>query len=81
MKVITAKELKETLNKLPNDTIIALQSDSEGNETSTCLDIFIERVGQKYQQGTYSFIGGNDIYGINQEQDKDKFVLILQPSL
>lgn len=83
MKVITVKDLKEKLQRIPDDAIVCCQSDSEGNETSTCLDVFIDVVGLKHIMEDYSFayVGGEDIQGIDMEKDRGKYVVILQPSL
>ena len=86
MKMITVKDLKKTLRGLPDDAIVCCQSDSEGNETSTCLGIFVEEVGKpmsyKYGDGkVFNYIQGDNIIGIDVNQDKGKIVVILQPSL
>ena len=86
MKLITVKDLKKTLRGLPDDAIVCCQSDSEGNETSTCLGIFVEEVGKpmsyKYGDGdVFNYIQGDNIIGIDVNQDKGKIVVILQPSL
>ncbi len=86
MKTITVKDLKKTLRGLPDDAIVCCQSDSEGNETSTCLGIFVEEVGKpmsyKYPDGTvFNYTQGDNIIGIDLTTDKGKIVVILQPSL
>lgn len=78
---LTLKELKQKIEMLPDDTIICCQSDSEGNETATCLGIFIEKVGKKTTYEGYNFTEGDNIIGVDMEQDKGKYVLIFQPSL
>lgn len=86
MKLITVKDLKKTLRGLPDDAIVCCQSDSEGNETSTCLGIFVEEVGKPmsytYADGkVYNYVQGDNIIGIDLDKDKGKIVVILQPSL
>ena len=83
MKRITVGELKKKLEKLPDDAIVCCQSDSEGNSTSTCLDVFIDQVGYKHTMKEYDFtcIGGEDIEGIDMEKDKGKYLVIMEPSL
>ena len=81
MKRITVKELKQILSKFPDDAIVCLYSDAEGNEKSTMLDFFGEIVGKVYNEYEYSFVGGDDVYGIDLEKDKGKVLLYLQPSL
>lgn len=84
MKRMTIGDLKKILNEhnVPDDAIICCQSDSEGNETSTCLDVFIEKVGHKqYITPDFVFTSGEDIQGINLSADNDKTIVIFQPSL
>lgn len=81
MKRYTVKELKSVLSKFPDDAIVCLYSDAEGNEKSTMLDFFGEIVGKVYNEYEFSFTGGEDVYGIDLEQDKGKVLLYLQPSL
>lgn len=82
---ITLGEFKRIVRGLPDDTIICLQSDSEGNAQSTCLNVFTGQVGNvtnmDYDGNTYSFVDGEDIVGIDLEKDKDRCLIILQPSL
>lgn len=84
MIYMTLKELRQKTAKLPDDTILCCQSDSEGNEQSTCLDMFIDKVGfvhkEIYDGKEYVFIGGEDIDGIDQEEHKGRYLLIFQPS-
>lgn len=81
MKTMTIKDLKEKIKNLPDDTIVCCQSDSEGNETSVCLDVFIEKVGYVYKEDGYSWVGGENIEYLDTEKEKGKYVVILQPSL
>lgn len=82
---ITLKDFKNKTRGLPDDAIICMYSDSEGNEQSTCLGVYVDKVGYDhvdyYDGKKFHFIGGADIMGIDQEQDKDKILVILQPSL
>ena len=82
---ITAGHLRVLLSQLPDDAIVCLYSDSEGNEKSTALDVFTEIVGEVYKEEisghTYEFVGGDDVYGIDIERDKGKTIVYLQPSL
>ena len=85
MQQITLKDFKKKIKGLPDDTILCMYSDSEGNEKSTCLDVFIDKVGYDhvdwYDGKRFHFIGGEDIIGIDQEKDKGRYLIILQPSL
>ena len=81
MKQVTAKALKVLLNQVPDDAIICCQSDSEGNETSVCLGVFIEKVGQERQIEDYKYVEGDNIIGVDLKQDKGKTLIIFQPSL
>jgi len=81
MNRITVKDLKEKLKRIPDDAIVCCQSDSEGNETSTVLDMFIEKVGLKVDYQGYNFTQGEGIIGIDLDKDKDRYIVILQPSL
>lgn len=64
---------------------ICMYSDSEGNAQSTCLDVYVDQVGYEhvdwYDGHKFTFIGGAEVQGIDQEQDKGKILVILQPSL
>ena len=81
MKRTTVGDLKAILSKFPDDAIVCLYSDAEGNEKSTMLDFFGEIVGKVYNEYEYSSVGGDDVYGIDMEKDKGKVLLYLQPSL
>jgi len=81
MKRYTVKELKSALRKFPDDAIVCLYSDAEGNEKSTMLDFFGEIVGKVYNEYEYAFVGGSETYGIDIEKDKGKVIIYLQPSL
>ena len=85
MKRITLKDFKRITRGLPEDAIICCQSDSEGNENSTCLDVFVEKVGKQetYNDGItkFDYVQGDNIIGIDLEKDKDKTIIIMQPSL
>lgn len=85
MKRITLGEFKRITRGLPDDAIICCQSDSEGNEKSTCLDVFIEEVGRPQQitgyGDDYNYVEGDDIYNIDLKKDKGKTIITLQPSL
>ena len=81
MTRITVKDLKEILKEFPEDAIVCLYSDAEGNQMSTMLDSFKETVGQEYKYKDYTFIGGTNVFGIDVEKDKGKTLIFLQPSL
>lgn len=80
-KRMTIKDLKEKIKNLPDNAILCCQSDSEGNETSVCLDIFVEQVGRQTEYQGYKFTEGDNIVGVDLQQDKDNIVVIFQPSL
>ena len=48
IKRVTVGELKKVLSKLPDETLISLQSDSEGNQESTLLDWFVVKIGDEH---------------------------------
>lgn len=85
MKRITLKDFRNITRGLPEDSIICCQSDSEGNEISTCLNVFTGQVGKDvsmtYCGETYHFTDGEDVIGIDLDKDKDKVIITLQPSL
>ena len=85
MKRITLGDFKRITRGLPDDAIICCQSDSEGNEKSTCLDVFIEQVCRTQKITGYgkdfNYVEGDDIYNIDLVADKDKIIITLQPSL
>lgn len=85
MKRITLGDFKRITRGLPDDAIICCQSDSEGNEISTCYDIFVEVVGtqKNYDDGVtkFSYVEGDNIYNIDLENDKGKTIITIQPSL
>ena len=86
MRRITVKDMKTILKSLPDDAIVCMYSDSEGNSQSTALDFYVDEVGKVHKvpgnlDKEYKFIGGEDIFGIDQEKDKGKLILILVPSL
>lgn len=81
MKRITVKDLKEILKDFSEDTIVCICSDSEANEMSTMLGYYQEEVGKEYKIHEYKYTGGQDVFGIDQEKDKGKKIIFLQPSL
>ena len=84
-KRLTVKDLKDAIKDLPDSTLVCLYSDSEGNQKSTALDYYIEIVGRKesfeYDGTVIEFTCGDDVEGIDLEADKNKYMLLLQPSL
>ena len=86
MRRITVKDMKTILNKLPDDPIVCMYSDSEGNSQSTALEFYVDEVGKVHTvqdnlDKEFKFIGGEEIFGIDQEKDKGKTLLIMVPSL
>ena len=81
MTRMTVKDLKEKLQRIPDDAIVCCQSDSEGNETSTVLDMFVEKVGLKVDYQGYKFTQGDGIIGVDLDKDKNRYIVIFQPSL
>lgn len=85
MKRITLGDFKRITRGLPDDAIICCQSDEEGNEISTCFDVFVEVVGtqKNYDDGVtkFSYVEGDNIYNIDLEKDKGKTIITIQPSL
>lgn len=84
---MTVKELKQIIKNLPDDAILCCQSDAEGNEQSVCLDVFVDKVGLKHNYAmddngkVLSYLGGEDITGIDMQKDDGKILVIFQPSL
>lgn len=86
IKRVTVGELKKVLSKLPDETLISLQSDSEGNQESTLLDWFVVKIGDEHTFNTvngqsYTYKDGDETMGVNMEKDKGKYLLVLTPSL
>lgn len=85
MKRVTLGEFRRAIQGLPDSAILCCQSDEEGNSTSTCLKFFVDRVGRKesikYGDKVYDFTTGDDIEGIDLNQDLDRTIIIFRPSL
>ena len=85
MKRITLKDFKEITKGVPDSAILCMYSDSEGNEQSTCLDVFVDTVGRRelitVAGKCYKFTTGDDIQVIDVDEDNVKWIVILQPSL
>lgn len=86
MQRITVKDMKKVLATLPDDTIVCMYSDSEGNAQSTAFCFDVDTVGEVHKiydnlDKEYTFVGGSEIFGIDQEKDKGKTLLIMVPSL
>lgn len=87
MKRITVKQLLDYIkeHRVPDDALVCLYSDAEGNEKSTTGGIYFDRVGRKesckYNGEWFDYTFGEDIYGIDPEKEKGQLVLILQPNL
>ena len=86
MQRITIKNLKDMIRGLPDDAIVCMYSDSEGNSQSTALEFYVDEVGKVHTvqdnlDKEFKFIGGEEIFGIDQEKDKGKALFILVPSL
>ena len=83
LKRLTAGQLRAMLEELPEDVIICCQSDEEGNRTMTCYDASVQEVGKEYQAEyrgeKYTWVGCEDIAGIDLEKDKGKKCLIIHP--
>lgn len=85
MNRVTLGEFRKAIAGLPDNAILCCQSDSEGNQTSTCLNFFIDQVGRhepiKVQDKVYEFTVGDDIYGVDMIKDHERTIIIFQPSL
>ena len=87
MKVdrLTVKKMKELLEeyKVPDDAIIACQSDEEGNRTMVCMDMWIDKVGRQIEirdgYGVSRFTAGEEVMGIELDKDKDKTFITFVP--
>ena len=82
---LTVKDLRDAMAKLPDDALVVLQSDSEGNSESTLMCADVINVGETYHwrvDGTnVVWTACESTYGIDLEQDKGKKCLVLTPSL
>lgn len=82
---ITLGEFKRITRGLPDDALICCQSDEEGNSTSTCIEVFVGKVGRdvvmNYAGKEYHFTDGEDIEGIDLTKDKDRIIITMRPSL
>lgn len=82
---ITLGDLRRITQGIPDNAILCCQSDEEGNSTSTCLDVYVDRVGRKesvkYGDKVYDFTTGDDIEGIDLDKDLDRTIVIFRPSL
>lgn len=82
---ITLKDFKKATAGMPDDAILCMYSDSEGNTQSTCLGVYADKVGRKieetYDGGTFRYTVGDDIEGIDMITDDGRAIIILQPSL
>lgn len=85
MTRITIGQLKQFLSKLPNDGLIVLDSDAEGNEQSTLLCWDVVKVGEEFSwrvdDQKVTIYACENTHGIDLEKDKGKTVLVLTPSL
>ena len=84
MKRMTVKDLKDAIKqyRIPDDALVCMYSDSEGNSQSTVFDYFVDKVGKRVKlDDKYTWVGGEEIFGIDQEKDKGRVLLILQPAL
>lgn len=85
---LTVKDLKKAMRGLPDNALICMYSDSEGNSQSTALNYYVDIVGAKHViKGTrpgekdFVYIGGEEVFGVDLEKDKGVPILILVPSL
>ena len=82
---MTVKDLRNAIKDLPDNALVCLYSDAEGNQKATALDFFIEIVGRKesfsYDGKVYDFTCGDDVEGIDLVEDANKYMLLLQPCL
>lgn len=82
---LTWKQLKDMCeeHRVPDNAIICCQSDEEGNRTMVCDTIYIDKVGHiskfQYDGKDFEMTGGEDIEGIDMEQDKGKIVITIHP--
>ena len=81
---MTVGDLKKILNEynVPDNAIIVCQSDSEGNEMSTCLDVFIDKIGRTEDIApNYTYTVGEEIQGLDPKENINKTIIILQPNM
>lgn len=87
MKRMTVGDLKKALKGLPDQCLISLQSDSEGNQESTLLDWFVVQIGTKHSWKVtdngpeHFYVDGDETYGVDLKEDNGKYMLVLTPSL
>lgn len=84
---MTVGDLKKAIKGLPDSALVALQSDSEGNQESTLLDYFVVKIGTKHSWKIkddgpeHYYVDGDETYGIDLKEDLGKYLLTLTPSL
>lgn len=79
---ITLDDFRKATSKMPGDALLCMYSDSEGNSQSTCLAVYTDYVGRTEKiTDSYSYTTGADVFGIDLESDKNRPIIILQPSL
>lgn len=79
---VTLDDFRKMTSKMPGDSILCMYSDSEGNSQSTCLGVYTDYVGRVEKiTDSYTYTTGAEIYGIDLESDKNRPIIILQPSL
>ena len=82
---VTLKEFRKITENIPDEAILCMYSDSEGNTQSTCLGVYTDIVGrdasEPYKDKIFHYTIGQEIEGIDLEKDKGRYIVILQPSL
>lgn len=78
---LTVGMLKQILKdcNVPDNAIIACQSDEEGNRTMVCYDCFVDSVGKKHTIAGYDLVGGEEVMGIDLEKDKGRCFITFAP--
>lgn len=68
-------------NHIPDDALITIMSDEEGNSESVTCELYCDIVGRteklNYDLGLYT--SGSDIQGIDLENDKNRVYVTIRP--
>lgn len=71
------KFIKE--NHIPDDALITIMSDEEGNSESVTCELYCDVVGRTEQMVFGPYTSGADIQGIDLENDKNRIYVTIRP--
>lgn len=82
-QVLTVGQLKELLRGCPDRAVVCCQSDEEGNRTIVCTSVSQETVGkvcnETYNGKSFSYTEGEDVIGLDLEEDKGLPYIVIRP--